>query len=120
MTTGERIQKARKAAGLSQKELGKKLGVSASMIGQYENDLRIPKIETLEKISAALNVKISSLRDIHVFFFQDLFVSPEDDEIRKRILEALADLNAEGQQKAVERVEELTEIPKYKKEPPQD
>ena len=119
MTTGERIQKARKAAGLSQKELGEKLGVSASMIGQYENDLRIPKIETLEKIATALNVKISSLRDIHEFFFQDLFVPTENDKTMARIIEALADLNAEGQQKAIERIEELTEIPKYKK-PPQD
>ena len=33
---------------------------------------------------------------------------------------ALCNLNEEGQQKAVERVEELTEIPKYKKETPQD
>ena len=120
MTTGERIQKARKSAGLSQKELGEKLGVSASMIGQYENDLRIPKIETLEKLATALNVKISTLRDIHTFFFQDLFIPSEGDETSARILSALADLNAEGQSEAVKRVEELTEIPKYKKEPPQD
>lgn len=115
MTTGERIQKARKSAGLSQKELGEKLGVSASMIGQYENDLRIPKIETLEKLATALNVKISTLRDIHEFFFQDLFLPLGNDEITTRILAALEELNTEGQQIAVERVEELTEIPKYKK-----
>ena len=56
MTTGKRIQKARKEKGLTQKELGDKLGVSASMVAQYENDLRNPKIETAEKIAHVLNV----------------------------------------------------------------
>lgn len=113
MTTGKRIQRARKAAGLSQKELGEKLGVSASMIGQYENDLRIPKIETLQKIADALKVNLSDLKTIPVFFFQDF--APIEDEETSQILEALAKLNPEGKRKAVERIEELTEIPKYKK-----
>lgn len=61
MTTGERIQEARKKAKLSQRELGERLGVSASMIGQYENNLRNPKLETLFRISTALNVPFDSL-----------------------------------------------------------
>ena len=61
MSTGQRIQQARKAAGLSQKDLGLKLGVSGSMIGQYENDLRNPKLETLQKIATALDVPITYL-----------------------------------------------------------
>ena len=56
MTTGERIQKARKAKKLSQRELGEMLGVSGSMIGQYENNLRKPKYETLVKIASQLDV----------------------------------------------------------------
>lgn len=61
MTIGKRIQAARKSAGLSQKELGQKLGWSASMVGQYENDLRNPKKETIEKIASALNIPASEL-----------------------------------------------------------
>lgn len=61
MTIGERIQMVRKAAGFSQKELGERLGVSGSMIGQYENNLRKPKRETLEKIATALNVSWEDL-----------------------------------------------------------
>ena len=49
MNTGEMIKEARKKAGLTQKELGKRLGVSASMIAQYENSTRKPKLETLKK-----------------------------------------------------------------------
>lgn len=56
MTTGERIQKARKAKKLSQRELGEMLGVSGSMVGQYENGLRKPKYETLVKIANCLDV----------------------------------------------------------------
>ena len=61
MTTGQRIQQARKIAGLSQKQLGEKLGLSASMIGQWENDLRNPKIETLKRIADALDIGVSYL-----------------------------------------------------------
>lgn len=63
MTTGQLIQQARKKAGLSQKQLGQKLGLSASMIGQWENDLRNPKSKTLQRIATALNVPIYDLMD---------------------------------------------------------
>ena len=63
MTTGQLIQQARKKAGLSQKQLGEKLGLSASMIGQWENDLRNPKSKTLQRIATALNVPIYDLMD---------------------------------------------------------
>lgn len=56
MSIGKRIQKIRKNRGLSQQELGELLGVSGSMIGQYENDLRNPKRETIKKIAKALGV----------------------------------------------------------------
>lgn len=69
MTTGERIQEARKKAKLSQKELGERLGVSASMIGQYENNLRNPKLETMFKISTALNVPFDSLLSDSIMTF---------------------------------------------------
>lgn len=40
----------------------------------------------------------------------------------EKIISAFSSLNADGQKKAIERVEELTEIPKYQREedPPQD
>lgn len=63
MTTGQRIQQARKSAGLSQKQLGEKLGLSASMIRQWENDLRNPKLETLIRIAKGLGVPVASLLD---------------------------------------------------------
>lgn len=128
MTVGERIQKARKAAKLSQKELGEKLGVSASMIGQYENNLRNPKTETLFKIADALNVDPRQLGHDHVFFFSDhIFLDSEKDDTNphqelclstteQSLISAFRKLNATGKTIAIERICELTEIPKYQKE----
>lgn len=61
MTTGQRIKEARKRAGVTQVELGALLGVSGSMIAQYETDKRNPKQETIQRIADALNVSVSSL-----------------------------------------------------------
>lgn len=57
-TTGQMIRKARKHAGLTQTELGRKIGVSGSMIGQWENDLRNPKPASIAKLTAATGVDI--------------------------------------------------------------
>lgn len=64
MTVGERLRALRKEAGLTQKELGSKLGISASMIGQYETNVRNPKYETLKKFASVLNVNISEFVDL--------------------------------------------------------
>lgn len=61
MTTGELIKQARMRKKMSQRELAEKLGVSASMIGQYESDLRNPKLDTLQRIANALDVPINAL-----------------------------------------------------------
>lgn len=61
MTTGQLIKLNRKEAGLTQKELGAKLGIAYQTLAQWENDLRKPKVETLQRIAAALNVPITSL-----------------------------------------------------------
>lgn len=58
MTIGERIMEARKAVGLTQEELGKRIGVSASMVSQYETGARTPKIGTIQRFSDALNAPI--------------------------------------------------------------
>ena len=64
MSVGERFRISGKPAGLTQKELGQKLGVSASMIGQYETDLRKPKLDTVIKIADALGISTTELLDV--------------------------------------------------------
>ena len=67
MTTGQRIKAARKRIGLTQKELGDKLGISYQSIAQWENDLRKPKQETLIRISRALQVHLRDLTDSSIW-----------------------------------------------------
>ena len=63
MKIGEKIRWIRKQKGMSQKELGIRFGVSQQMIGQYENNTNEPKISTLRKIAAALEIKWSDFLD---------------------------------------------------------
>lgn len=58
MTIGEKIKEYRIICGLTQKELGKRLGVTQATVGQYETNTNPPKIETLEKIAKALKIPV--------------------------------------------------------------
>lgn len=63
MSTGKKIKQARKRAGMTQKELGKKLGISQAAVGQFEKENSSPKLVTLQRIAVALNVNIDELVD---------------------------------------------------------
>ena len=58
LSIAEVIREERKKAGLSQAELGKRLGVSQYMIAQYECGIRIPKIPTIRRIADALEADL--------------------------------------------------------------
>ena len=47
MTFGEKIQKLRKEAGLSQEELSYQLGVSRQAISKWERDSGYPELQVL-------------------------------------------------------------------------
>lgn len=126
MTTGERIQRARKAAKLSQKELGDKLGVSASMIGQYENNIRNPKYDRVLQIAHILEVPPSELiadlsetlcAGIVPFITVETedgeFIHAPKDSLEGQLLSRFQFLNEAGKKTAIERIEELVHIPKY-------
>ena len=61
MLSGEQIPKIRKRAGLTQAELVRCLGVSGSMIGQWEGNHRASKYETIARIEKALDVTVEYL-----------------------------------------------------------
>ncbi len=54
----ERIKAARKHRGLTQAELARRIGVTQSLIGQYERGLKRPKVESLQSLAGALDVTI--------------------------------------------------------------
>lgn len=134
MTIGERIREVRKSRGLTQKELGERLGLSYQSIAQWENDLRKPKSETILKIAGALGVRYEDLVELETFNtgaefdkrWKELTKSANGDSLtvihttdpRKFIDFALDQMNEEGQAKLAERAAEVLEVPRYRKGPP--
>ena len=116
------IRKYRKAVGMTQADLAKKLGVNRATVSKYESGEIDPPASQIRAIGKILNVPVSNIvgDDIHEFlhklahederFTLRVYINPEQD-----ILSALDKLNATGKSVAVERVEELTEIPRYQK-----
>lgn len=61
MTIGDKIRYHRKAAGLTQKQLGELSGTSETTIRQYEGGKRQPRIEQLQKIADTLQITVLDL-----------------------------------------------------------
>ena len=58
---GSRIQKLRKAKGLSQEELSEKVGLSSKYISSIERGNENPTLDTFIKLARSLNVDIFEL-----------------------------------------------------------
>lgn len=61
MTFGEKIQKLRKEAGLSQEELSYQLGVSRQAVSKWERDNGYPETEKIVRMSRLFNVSLDYL-----------------------------------------------------------
>ena len=123
MTIGDTLKQARLNAGLTQKQLGEKCGMADSAIRKYESGKIKPKIETLKKIAAALNVSVIDLADF------DTATEILVDDINQismrygqetpqyyRMVEAFSTLNHTGAEKAAVAVEDLSKVPEYRRE----
>lgn len=58
---GTRIKDTRKKAGLTQDELGAKLGIGKSSISEWESNKRSPDFDKLEEMAAILGVSFHYL-----------------------------------------------------------
>ncbi|MCI6767486.1 helix-turn-helix domain-containing protein [Porcincola intestinalis] len=74
---GRRIREIRMAVGLSQTELGEKIGLSADRVRKYENGARKPKSDLIKKIADVLGVEpiafvdpvtVNTVGDMYAFF----------------------------------------------------
>jgi transcriptional regulator with XRE-family HTH domain len=59
----ENLIRLRKQAGLSQELLAKRAGLHRTAIGLLERGARVPRIDTLIKLAAALDVDAAELLD---------------------------------------------------------
>lgn len=64
MAIGENIKKARKAAGISQKELADRLQVYQKDISRWENGERAPSIEVFARICRELSVSADKILEL--------------------------------------------------------
>lgn len=82
LNIGGRIIQLRKQLDLSQEELAKKVGVSRTIIGNYERNANTPSIEVLIKIAKVFNVSVDYLIGEGEFssFDKDLIKRIEDVE----------------------------------------
>lgn len=60
---GTRIRTMRMSRGLNQTELASRIGVSRSAIGMWENNERLPDLDTIEALADEFNVPLSALVD---------------------------------------------------------
>lgn len=95
MTAGQRIKAARKAAGMTQKDLAGKLDIAYQTLAQWENDLRNPKYDTLQRIASALGIhpgELMGLKDYgdNIWGLPDMS-QEELEEVRLRVLQIKED-----------------------------
>lgn len=122
---GERIKSARLREGFTQEELAKAINTTKAAISRYESGKRNPSNEVVKKIAEVLKI---SLVELYFGMNSDEFTQNAMNEYEayekeledyylpgctKDLVAAFRKLNTEGQRKAIERVEELTEITKY-------
>ena len=106
------LKKKRKEAGITQKELAKRSGVSYSYLTKLEaGEQTNPTYEVLEALGKVLGGPLGAVYDFGSVTDQPALTNPID-----RITAAVDKLNDTGRAKAAERVEELTEIPRYKRQ----
>lgn len=128
MTTGERIRMVRLENGLTQKQVADACGMADSAIRKYESGKIIPKPDTLQRIAAALGVSIYMILDDEE---KELYFEAEKSLVyanikagyrfttgEKNIVNLFHKLNEDGKNVAIDRVCELTEIPRYRRQEP--
>lgn len=131
---GEHIKRERKRAKMTQKDLAEKSGLATITIQQYERGVREPRAEIVYRIAKALGVLPTKLIDDmenelaefienHPNDYDTLIQFSSDDEneldptIKKQLVLLFNRLNDHGITVALERIEELTEIQRYRKDP---
>lgn len=120
---GVKIKGLRLQNGLTQKQLGEKCGIAEPTIRKYELGKLNPKIETIGKIAAALNVSVADIMGWSQFdeMYPNLgeevkLIETVENEYGKgsgTLLDLFSKLNAQGKKKAIDSLSDLTMIKQY-------
>lgn len=126
ISPGTRIKELRTLAGMSQEELGRRVGVQRAAINKYEKGAvtNIP-INTIERIASIFDVsptyivgwngdeqgnplsaEVKIIQGVSKFFGKDSV----------EVLEMYVSLNCKGKKRAIQHLDDLTEIKKYRED----
>lgn len=117
--TGGNIKRIRIEKELTQKKLGELCGIDEANLRKYENGRLKPSLNTIRRIAASLDVSLSDIIDDWSNYSPEEYSKDLEDGTSLDELGLLQDyriLNDNGKGEARKRVNELTEIPKYKKD----
>lgn len=115
---GNKIRNARIKAGMTQEQLAVALDTTKAAISRYEAGKREPNLELLRKIALATKVTVADLVDDEYWAHRPehetkaAFASDPELEI---LCGLFSQLNEAGRQKALEWLEDLLEVEKYRK-----
>ena len=90
---GERLQQKRTGLKISQKEVAVAIGVSASIISNYESGERTPSIENLMALANLYQCSTDYLLGLEKCSFMSIDVSMLDEEQRIRLQYFLSSIN---------------------------
>lgn len=127
MNIGRSIKFFRKGRRMTQKQLADLVGCAEITIRQYENGSREPKQKMLDRIAESLGTDAKTLYilasiegDTELDENGNISYKGENENQSKEIiLKYFYRLNKEGKKEAIKQVAQLTEIPRFRKEPPQ-
>lgn len=118
MKFNERLRAIRKEKGLTQAELADKAGIAVNSVRLYEAGARLPKLDTIARMAVAMGLTANDLMAGQWGKFDGIFLSDEEfqqDDREAQLIYHFRALNDDGQSVAVDRVEELAQIPKYQR-----
>lgn len=102
----------RKRAGYTQKTLGAALNVASTTVSTWERNGAQPDADMLFAISKLLGVSVSELYGLDNAQPAGMTLTQSEREL----LRLFRKLNATGQSEALERISEMSELPKYTQE----
>jgi len=113
MTLGQKIKNVRKNAGLTQAEFAELISndeckIRNTTVSNWEKDINKPDIEIISIICYKLNVAAS-------YFIEPKTPKKELSLVELELVEHFQLLNETGQSKLMERLDELLELPKYRR-----
>lgn len=120
---GDKIKRLRLDLGIRQDDLAAMAGITNSSISNYERNTRSPQYDVLCKIAKALGVPVAELLKDTAMETKDTDDAQDSSRTQtdskrprriKKLMAAFDKLSNEAQLIAIERVEELALIPKYK------